>query len=599
MQVIATAGHVDHGKTTLVRALTGMEPDRLAEERRRGMTLDLGFAWTTLPGGSVVSFVDVPGHERFVPTMLAGAGPVPAAMLVVAADEGWRAQTVEHVAILDSLDVRHGLVVVTRSDLADPATALAESRRRLAETSLGAGSGTGATVAAVAVSAVTGAGLPELRAALDALVAGLPSPPASDRVRLFVDRCFTIRGAGTVVTGTLAAGRLEVGEEIEIFPGGRRARIRGLQSLGAKLPAVSAVARVAVNLRGVGTDEIGRGGALLSVSAWLRIDQFDARSTSLDPADLPGDLVLHVGSAAVACSVRALGHDTCRVRLSRPLPLQLGDRAVLRDPSRRQATGVVVLDVEPPELRRRGAARRRADELAALPGTPDAGREIARRGATTRRHLVALGALRPGEPLPAGVDEVAGFVLDRSRMPGWTAELERLVDADRAERPLGPGPALETARRSLGLPDAALVAALADDSAGRLEVRHGRIARPGAGPAFSDREQAALERLARRLAANPFDAPEAAELAELGLTRNVIAAAAARGLILRLPGEILLDPAAPERAVEALRALEQPFTLSAARQELHTTRRVAVPLLEHLDAVGRTIRVDGARRRLA
>src|SRR5690349_3686578 len=179
MHVIATAGHVDHGKSTLVRALTGMEPDRWAEERRRGMTIDLGFAWTTLPSGETVAFVDVPGHERFVPTMLAGVGPVPAALIVVAADEGWKPQSAEHLAALAALDVRHGLLVVTRSDLADPAPATAQALTELARTPLG-------RVPAVAVSGLTGAGLDDLRAAIDTLVLGLPAPARDEPVRLWI-----------------------------------------------------------------------------------------------------------------------------------------------------------------------------------------------------------------------------------------------------------------------------------------------------------------------------------------------------------------------------------------------------------------------------
>src|SRR5688572_25526016 len=201
MFVVATAGHVDHGKSTLVRALTGMEPDRLAEEQRRGMTIELGFVWTPLPSGSVVAFVDVPGHQRFVPTMLAGAGPVPAALVVVAADEGWMPQSAEHLAALDALGVRHGLIAVTRSDLADPGPALDRARAEVAATSLG-------TVEAVSVSATTGKGLADLRVALDRLGAMLPAADPAAPVRLWVDRCFTIHGSGTVVTGTLGAGTL-------------------------------------------------------------------------------------------------------------------------------------------------------------------------------------------------------------------------------------------------------------------------------------------------------------------------------------------------------------------------------------------------------
>ena len=199
MHVLATAGHVDHGKSTLVRALTGMEPDRWAEERRRGMTIDLGFAWTGLPTGETVAFVDVPGHERFVANMLAGVGPVPAVMFVVAADEGWKAQSAEHLGALDALGVRHGLLVVTRSDLADPAAAQAQAQAEIAATTLG-------SVPAVCVSGRTGKGLDDLRLALHLLVAALAPSSVDSDVRLWVDRAFTIKGAGTVVTLSRIAG---------------------------------------------------------------------------------------------------------------------------------------------------------------------------------------------------------------------------------------------------------------------------------------------------------------------------------------------------------------------------------------------------------
>ncbi len=203
MHVIATAGHVDHGKSTLVRALTGMEPDRWAEERTRGMTIDLGFASTTLPQGPTVAFVDVPGHERFIGNMLAGVGPAPAVMMVVAADEGWRTQSAEHLAAIDALGVQHGLLVVTRSDLADPGPATARALQEISASSLG-------NVDAVQVSGRTGAGLDLLREALARLVSRLPPPRLDGRVRLWVDRSFTIRGSGTVVTGTLGAGTIRL-----------------------------------------------------------------------------------------------------------------------------------------------------------------------------------------------------------------------------------------------------------------------------------------------------------------------------------------------------------------------------------------------------
>jgi selenocysteine-specific elongation factor len=227
VHVLATAGHVDHGKSTLVRALTGMEPDRYAEERRRGLTLDLGFAWTSMDD-EVLAFVDVPGHERFVTTMLAGVGSVPAVVFVVAADGGWMPQSQEHLDALDALGVRHGLLVVTRCDLADPAAVTRQAREAVSGTGL-------RDVDAVAVSAVTGQGMDALRTALARLVRSLPAPDVGASVRLWVDRSFTVRGAGTVVTGTLPAGTIRVGDRLHL-PGRRPVGVRGLQSLGRQVP---------------------------------------------------------------------------------------------------------------------------------------------------------------------------------------------------------------------------------------------------------------------------------------------------------------------------------------------------------------------------
>ena len=493
MQVVATAGHVDHGKSTLVRALTGMEPDRWAEERRRGMTIDLGFAWTTLPSGAEVAFVDVPGHERFVTTMLAGVGPVPAVLLVVAADEGWMPQSAEHVDALAALGVRHGLLVVTRSDLLEPELAREEALEHLEGTPL-------AGLASVCVSAATGAGLDDLRAALDDLAAALPVPDPGADVRLWVDRAFTIRGAGTVVTGTLPAGRLRVDDELELLSGEhgtRRVTVRGLQSLGQPHEKVAGVARVAVNLRGVPREAVVRGDVLLTPGAWRPAAELDVRlvgvrGTAPDLDDLPEQLTFHAGSAAVAARVRPLGGDLVRLRLRHPVPLRVGDRAVLRDPGRRRvAAGVTVLDVAPPPLRRRGAAARRAVELADVHG-PDAVGELRRRGVARRADLVAMGV--PAAEVDAlRAPGAGGHLID----PGLTTALgERLaaaVAAHDAADPLDPGLPLEAARRALDLPDARLVEVVlrhaggTDGEAGptaALTLRDGRVAAlAGAGAA--------------------------------------------------------------------------------------------------------------------
>src|SRR5512140_921919 len=301
MQVIATAGHVDHGKSALVRALTGMEPDRWAEERRRGLTIDLGFAWTKLPGGERVAFVDVPGHERFVPNMLAGLGPVPAVLFVVAADGGWMPQSAEHLAAIEAVGIRHGLLAVTRSDLADPGPATRQALDRISRTSLGA-------VPAVAVSAVTGAGLPDLRDALERLVAALPVPDPAAPVRLWVDRSFSIRGSGTVVTGTLPAGTVTTGQELLLTPSLRPARIRGLESMHEPVTSAAGVARVAVNLRGVPAGLAARGMALVEAGRWTLTRVLDVRlSACATEVTLPAEMTLHIGSARTQARIRSLG----------------------------------------------------------------------------------------------------------------------------------------------------------------------------------------------------------------------------------------------------------------------------------------------------
>jgi selenocysteine-specific elongation factor len=571
MHVIATAGHVDHGKSTLVRALTGMEPDRWAEERRRGMTIDLGFAWTTLPTGRTVAFVDVPGHERFVPNMLAGVGPVPAALLVVAADEGWKPQSAEHLAALHALDVRHGLLVVTRADLADPRAARARARAELAETSL-----TG--IETVAVSAVTGAGLDDLRAALDRLVDRLPPPDLDAPVRLWIDRAFTIKGAGTVVTGTLGAGRLRPGDELTL--GGATVRVRGLQALGRPADEVTAVARVAVNLRGVDREKAARGDALLSPGRFRATELIDVRVHGDPVADLPRTLILHLGSAAVPARVRPLGADTARLRLSRPLPLRIGDRALLRDPGRRHvAGGVTVLDVAPPGLTRRGAAAARAAVLDDVDGVPDLAAELRRRRLAKRDDLTAMG-------VPIDRPATAGdWFADPEHWAELRGRLVEEVTRHHAENPLEPGAPVEALRHRLGLPDRALVAALIKPP---LTVQGGRVRRGGPPGVPAELTAAVAKAFDGR---GPFAAPEAYDLNDLGLGPRQQAAAVRAGLLVQLAPNVILRVDAPERAARELARIPQPFTLSEARQALGTTRRVAVPLLELLDRRGLTRRL--------
>ena len=588
MHVLATAGHVDHGKSTLVRALTGMEPDRYAEERRRGLTIDLGFAWTTLED-EVVALVDVPGHERFVTTMLAGIGPVPAALLVVAADGGWMPQSQEHLDALDALGVRHGLLVVTRCDLADPAPALAVARERLASTSL-------ARVPDVAVSAATGAGMDRLRAALLRLVRSLPTPDPAAPVRLWVDRSFSITGAGTVVTGTLPAGRLRRGDRLHL-PGHGEVTVRGLQSLGGNAEEVRSTARVAVNLRGVGRDEVRRGDALVTPGRFLETALVDVRVRGTAAADLPVECLLHLGSAGVTVRVRPLADDVARLRLTTPLPLRIGDVGLLRDPGRHLVLGgLTVLDVDPPALRRRGAARQRADVLATVSGEPDAAGELERRGLVRRDRLTALGM--PPEQVAALARSVVGdreWLLSPSRAEAARRALPAEVSAWARQNPLEEGMPVEAVRQRLRLPSARLVAALVRPP---LAVRDGRVVPGRPADELPQHVRAGVDAVLADLAAAPYAAPEAHRLRDLGLGPRELAAAVRTGALARVGEAVYLAPAAVASATEPLRALPQPFTLAQARKAWGTTRRVAAPLLQHLDEQGATRRLPDDSRHL-
>src|SRR5580658_9139474 len=325
MHVVVTAGHVDHGKSALIRALTGQEPDRWAEERRRGMTIDLGFGWLTLPSGDQLAFVDVPGHERFVTNMLAGAGPVPAVLFVVAADEGWMPQSAEHLAVVSALGIKRGVLAVTKSDLADPASAMAEARARIAETGVG-------EIPAVAVSSVTGAGLPDLIGALDDLGQSLPESDPGAPVRIWVDRAFSMTGSGTVVTGTLPAGTVRRGDELVITPSMRPVRVRGIQALGEPVEELTGPARAALNLRGTSHDRLGRGMALIHPGRWTLTDVIDVRLAEPGPGEpgpgagarLPKTLTLHAGAARTVAKVRQLGGRIARLTLREAIPLHVG-----------------------------------------------------------------------------------------------------------------------------------------------------------------------------------------------------------------------------------------------------------------------------------
>jgi selenocysteine-specific elongation factor len=562
--------------------------------------------------------VDVPGHERFVPNMLAGVGAVPAVLVVVAADGGWMPQSAEHLAAIDAIGIRHGLLAVTRCDLADPGPATRQALEHLARSSLG-------SVEAVAVSAVTGAGLPELRAALARLVASLPVPDAAAPVRLWVDRSFSIRGSGTVVTGTLPAGTIQSGQELLLTPSLRPARIRGIESLAEPVPSASGVARVALNLRGIAADVPARGMALVEAGRWTLTRLLDVRlslpSCSSPAPRLPQDMTVHIGSARTLARLRPLGAEetgVARLTLREPLPLHVGDRLLLRDPGSAGVTilGATVLDVAPPELVRRGAAAAAGRELAAWPDRPAAADLLRRHGLLRASALAAMGVTAGDvSSLPPPVT-AGGWLADAARWGELRRQLAEVVAAHARRDPLAIGLPPEAARAALRLPDRTLVEALARPRASEaasegapsrvwLDGGYLRLGEPqkapqaqGSAPTLPPQVIAGVRAVLADLADAPFMAPEAGRMRELGLDGRAIGAAVRAGLLLRVTEQIVLAPGADAQAARALAGLPQPFTAAEARQALGTTRRVAIPLLEFLDRAGITQRLPDDRRRV-
>jgi selenocysteine-specific elongation factor len=610
LHVVATAGHVDHGKSSLIMRLTGIDPDRLAEEKRRGLTIDLGFAWRELPSGREIGFVDVPGHERFVRNMLAGVGPVRLVLFVVAADEGWKPQSEEHLTIVDVLGVDGGVVALTKRDLVDAETlALAETevRERLRGTGL-------ETAPIVACSSATGDGVEELAAALDAMLAAAPAPERDGRPRQYVDRIFTIRGAGTVVTGTLTGGRLAVGDEVELYPSGHRARIRGLQTHKRIIEVARPVSRVAVNLVGTERGELARGDVVAPPGTWRPTRMIEARIRPVrglpHPLTPRGAYKLYAGSAERDATVRFYGADEvgaegafARIRLSAPLVLDAYDRFVLREAGRRETVGGgVVLDVDPP-------LRPGSDPEARLAAREEASPEtlpaliVAERGAVRDADLRVLTGREPsaGPPLvrigawwvSAQLDEAVGAAV-REHLEGFHAANPLLPGDDLAAVRTF---AAEVVHAAGGPADPDLVDALLEERAARGDlVREGSTVRLAAHRITLEGREDEVDRLVHAVLGAEPTPPTVAELIAAGFAKDVIDAAARAGLLVRVSPEIVLTPTLVERAIATIRdAGTQGVTVSSVREALGTSRRYAIPLLEHLDQRGITRRVGDMR----
>jgi selenocysteine-specific elongation factor len=390
-----------------------------------------------------------------------------------------------------------------------------------------------------------------------------------------------------VVTGTLAAGTVAAGDRLRL--GEREVSVRGLQSLGAPVERAAATARVALNLRGVAVDEISRGDALLTPGAFRHTAVVDAVLTGRDGDRLPAEPVVHVGSATVGARLRSLDGAAVRLRLAAGLPLRVGDRLLLRDPGTRRVLGADVRDVDPPELRRRGAARSRAAELVARSSRADGAlADLARRRVVRADDFAAM-----GWPVPEPADRVGPWLLAPGLADELAGRVPALVRGYRRAHPLEPGPPAEVLRRQLGLPDVALLAAVVRPP---LELRAGRVAEASA--ALPPAVQRAVDEVRRWLAADPFAAPEAPDLAAAGLGPRELAAAVRSGQLVRIAEGVYLAPGVAAEAAGRLAGLPQPFTLSQARQAWGTSRRVAVPLAEWLDARGVTTRLPDNTRRL-
>ena len=610
MYVIGTAGHVDHGKSALVMALTGIDPDRLREEKERGLTIDLGFAWLDLPSGRSVSIVDVPGHERFIKNMLAGAGGVDLALLVVAADEGPMPQTREHLAILELLDVPAGVVAITKCDLVDDEyvdLVDAELDDLLAGTCL-------QRARRVRTSAAAGTGLDDLRTAIDEALDGTPAKRDLGRPRLPIDRAFTIRGFGAVVTGTLLDGALEAGQEVVIEPGGLKARIRGLQRHKTKVDRLEPGTRAAVNLSGIHAEDLRRGMVLAAPGVLQPVRAVDVhlRSTGLVEHPLAHDagVTFLCATAESEARLRLLDRDRlapgeeawAQLVLETPVAVVPGDHCVVRTSNDTVAGGPIVA-INP--RRHRRDHRATIEALARLlEGSPsDRLRDLLAERPRSRASLQGLLSVEPERLDEAIVALIrTGDAVDRDGTlygrPWLDAAVARVVRAAReyvAANPLRAGGPREHVREQAGL-DAQAFAAVVEEAVrrGMLVERGGRtLAPPGHEPRPSPEQQASIDRChaARREGrytppTDDLPPPELlAYLADCGLIEDTGA-----GVIY----ERSVYDDMVTRIAEHIRA-NGGITLAEVRDLFGTSRKYAQALLEHMDDTRITRRVGETR----
>lgn len=584
MPIIATAGHVDHGKSTLIEALTGRDPDRWSEEKRRGLTIDLGFAWRQI-GSFDVGFVDVPGHERFIKNMLAGMGAIDVALFVVAADEGWMPQTEEHLAVLDLLGIRHGVIALTRVDLADDDTidlAELEILERVEGTVLDGWQ-------IIRVSPITGTGMDDLLRALDDRLQAAGEPSDRGRPRLWVDRSFHISGAGLVVTGTLAEGSVSAGDELMLWPGEAPVRVRGLQHHDTPVDSVGPGSRAALNL--TGTESLGRGMLLarpgsVSTSSRLLVSLRTVRA-------LEGDLTgrgayhLHLGSGSWPIRLRILEPGIGMIQARSPVPVRCGDRFILRETGRRAVVaGGVVVDPHPPRSEKQAAAAA-PGLLAALSESPDRVADVllSIRGTAQLADLERdSGGGRPTTSYATGSLAMADSAAHR--LVDQVTDITERFQHDHRLRPGIPKAELATTL-GRGVDSITLVVSgthgLVDDGA--------TIRTTDFDPGMSTAEERAWQ-AARLMLRAGFAVPRADRL---GLDRELLHALIRESQLVRVSPDLVYLPEQIETITTALRTMEGEFTVADFRDLIDVTRRQAVPLLEWFDKQGVTRRNGDTR----
>jgi selenocysteine-specific elongation factor len=625
VHVVGTAGHVDHGKSTLVQALTGIDPDRLREEKEREMTIDLGFAWLTLPGGEAVGVVDVPGHRDFIENMLAGVGGIDAALLVVAVDEGVKPQTREHLAILDLLGIDKGLVALTKADLSESAEwtdMVAEDVESLLEGSVLEG------CAIVPVSARTGEGLDDLLTALEEALSQVPARRDRGRPRLPVDRVFSISGFGTVVTGTLSDGHLAKGDEVEILPKGLTARIRGVQTHKQALDEAVPGSRVALNLTGVRKADLKRGDVVAS-PGWLKPTKLaDVQIRLLADAARPlrhnAEVKFFCGAAEQMARVRLLDRDRlapgdsawAQMRLSGPLALVRGDRFVIRVPSPPATVGGgVVVDPLPGRTHRRSSPEvlGRLETLAR--GTPAELllQELQRLGPSTGRELVSAASdvdageelveqlVQGGDIVPldgGGRDAVDRLLATREWWSTVAAALGRVLSDYHEEQPLRAGLNKEALRSRLALGPRVFGGVMARAVAESLVLDEGAVVRqPSHAVRLSQAQQKAVMGLLSAFEKQPYATPSVKE-STAAVGPEVLEVLIARGDLVQVSDEVLFLAKAYEEMVAGIRERiqrEGSISLAQLRDMFGTSRKYAQALLEHLDSEGITRREGDVR----